>query len=170
MSFGAEKSEKTGFHFFKRSPITKTIWTIPLPNWSDLTSAFLHSTFLTRPIHLWNLHIQGFLMLLLKRVQGWHLFQLTPWRPTLSNKGMLPKRMGYQVGNEVSEPEGGIYQLFKKMEKKERKRNQPTIWRGIPKSVSINLKYAWEWTHFKRKSPWSDCFDRRESLAFFCGG
>lgn len=42
---------------------------------------------------------------------------------------MLPKRMGYQVGNEVSEPEGGIYQLFKKDGEKERKRNQPTIWK-----------------------------------------
>lgn len=37
--------------------------------------------------------------------------------------------MGYQVGNEVSEPEGGIYQLFKKDGEKERKRNQPTIWK-----------------------------------------
>jgi len=40
---------------------------------------------------------------------------------------MLPKGMAYQVGTEVSEPEGGIYQPFKKEGEKERKKNQPTI-------------------------------------------
>ena len=73
---------------------------------------------------------------------------------------MLPKGMGYQVGNEVSEPERGIYQPFKKEGEKERKRNQPTIWKDTCLLLSIWNMLGSEHT-LKGKSPWSDFIDRK---------
>ena len=107
-----------------------------------------------------NLHVQGFLMPPW-RVQGWHLSSWLHGGLHFLTKGMLPKGMGYQVGNEVSEPEGGICQPFKKRWRKRKEKESTNNLERYPSLLlsiwnMLGSEHTW-----KRKSPWSDFFDRK---------